>query len=184
MDGLLIFLSVPRYPISHWSVNSGWDLVSCLAKVEINDLRERVKESNYIALFLEEVTTMDNTSWMCMHVYTIHNHVLHPHLIGVVKMEENTMQSMYDLAKKSLNEIAGMDDFTISQKLVCVGENGSTMMQVHRNGLCTKLKIIIAPYMVPIQCMVHILNLAFKIVHEYEEGARVDYLIIKLYTYF
>lgn len=69
--GLLRFLSVSRYPATHWSINSGWDLVSCLAEVEITDLREKVKESNHIALSLDEFIVVDNTCWMCMHVYIV-----------------------------------------------------------------------------------------------------------------
>lgn len=34
---LLIFPIVPSYLATHWSVNSGCDLTSCLAEVEINN---------------------------------------------------------------------------------------------------------------------------------------------------
>lgn len=91
---------------------------------------------------------------------------------------------MYELAKKSLNEIPNMDDFTITKKLVCVGEDGAAMMQGHRNNLCEKLQMSIAPYMVLIHWMAHRLNLPRKIVHGHEEVVRVDELIHELYAYF
>lgn len=84
---LLSFLGVPNFSNSHWSVNSGWEWASCLAEFEKQDIKERIRESNFIALSLDEAMTIDNMSWACMHVYTIKNHVHQPHLLCVSKIE-------------------------------------------------------------------------------------------------
>lgn len=47
----------------------------CLALVEIDDLRKKVKKIKFISLSLDEVTTIDNTTWICMHVYTFDAHL-------------------------------------------------------------------------------------------------------------
>lgn len=82
MSTLLDFLKVCNYPNNHWSLNNGWECASCLAEVEKEDVKAKIKESNFIAVSLHEVTTIDNTSWICMHVYTIHNHVCQPLLLS------------------------------------------------------------------------------------------------------
>ena len=55
---LLHFLKTQNYPNSHWSVNNGWEWARCLAQVEKEDMKEKIKDSNFIALSLDEVTTI------------------------------------------------------------------------------------------------------------------------------
>ena len=57
--------------MSHWSIYAGWEMESYLVEVEKKNVQERVKESKFISLSLDEVTAVDNTAWVCMHVYTI-----------------------------------------------------------------------------------------------------------------
>ena len=66
LSGLLHFVKICYYPRSHWSVNNRWECESCLSEVEKKNIKEKFKESNFIALSLDEVTTIDNTSWVCM----------------------------------------------------------------------------------------------------------------------
>lgn len=83
-----------------------------------------------------------------------------------------------------MNEIGGMDDFTIAKKLVCVGVNRASVMQGHMNGLCVKSQIICSPYMISIHYMIHIINLAFKIVSKFPSVSKVENLARELYSYF
>lgn len=68
---LLHFLKTQNYLNSHWSVNIRWEWARCLAQVEKEDMKEKIKDSNFIALSLDEFIAIDNTSWVCMDVYTI-----------------------------------------------------------------------------------------------------------------
>lgn len=99
---------------------------------------------------------VDNTSLVCMHVYTIKEHVYQAHLLCVSKMRANsTTENLYLEVKKALNEIAGMDDLTIAKKLVCVRADGAIVMQGQRIGLCERLQTSITPYMLGIHYMAH-----------------------------
>ena len=69
MISLFHFLKTQNYSNSHWSVKNRWEWARCLAQVEKEDMKEKIKDSNFIALSLDEVTRIDNTSWVCMHVY-------------------------------------------------------------------------------------------------------------------
>lgn len=42
--------------------NNRWEWARCIAQVEKEDMKEKIKDSNFIALSLDEVTTIDNTS--------------------------------------------------------------------------------------------------------------------------
>ena len=182
---LLSFLRVPHYPMSHWSIYAGWEMASCLGEVEKQNVQERVKESKFISLSLDEVTAVDNTAWVCMHVYTVKDHVRQANLLCVRKMRANsTAENLYLEVKKALNEIAGMDDLTIAKKLVCVGADGAAVMQGQRTGLCARLQTSIAPYMLGIHCMAHRMNLAYKIVSTFPTVSKVEDLIRELHSYF
>jgi len=58
----LSFLQVPKFPSSHWFVTSGWGWAGYLAQVEKDDLKEKIANARFLALSLDEVTTIDNTS--------------------------------------------------------------------------------------------------------------------------
>ena len=137
-------------------------MTSYLAEVEKKNVQERVKESKFISLSLDEVTVVDNSAWVYMHVYTVKDHVHQANLLCVHKMRANsTAENLYLEVKKALNEISGMDDLTIAKKLVCVG---AAVMQGKRTSLCARLQTSIAPYMLGIHRMTHLMNLAYKIV--------------------
>ena len=86
-----------------------------------------------------------------MHVYTAHNFVYRLNLLTIVKMnDKSTMGNIFELVKSSLIEYGGIDEMMIVQKLVCVGVDGASVMQGHKNGLVAKLKDLLAPYAVGI----------------------------------
>ena len=99
---LLYFLRVPHYPMSHWSIHAGWEMASYLAEVEKKNVQERVKESKFISLSLDEVTMLDNTSWVCMHVYTVKDPVHQANLLCVHKMRANSTIENFCLEVKKL----------------------------------------------------------------------------------
>ena len=104
LSSLLHFAKVCYYARSHWSVNSGWEWASYLAKVVKENIKEKIKESNFIALSLDEVIAIENTSWICMHAYTVHNFFHQPNLLSIIKMKDNsTVKNIFKLVKSSLN---------------------------------------------------------------------------------
>lgn len=144
-----------------------------------------LKESNSISLSIDQVAVVDNTAWVCMHVYTIKEHVRRAHLLYVHKMRGNsTIENLYLEVKKALNEIVGMDNLTIAKKLVCVGADGATVMQGQRTSLCIRLQTSIAPYMVGIHYMAHRMNLAYRIVSNFPTMSKVEDLVHELHSYF
>ena len=89
---------------------------------------------------------VDNTTWVCMHVYTVKYHVRQANLLCVHKMRANSAaKKLYLEVKKDLNEISAMDDLRIAKKLVCVGADGAAVMQGKRTSLCARLQTSIVP---------------------------------------
>lgn len=111
-----------------------------LALIELDDLREKVKESKFISLSIDKVTSIDNTSWFCIHIYTFIDSKGWAHLLKLVKMVESyNVKNLYNLIIKSLNEIALLHEIEIKRKLICAGADSTIIMQDHKNDLCAKL---------------------------------------------
>ena len=86
-------------------------------------MKEKIKDSNFIALSLDEVIAIDNTSWVCMHVYTINNLCRQPLILSIVKLNCSVItENLYELLKSTLIECGGLDLTWILQKIWCVLE--------------------------------------------------------------
>jgi hypothetical protein len=89
---------------------SDWEWEKYLAQVEKDDMKERIANSRFLSLSLDEVTTIVNTSWIYMSIYNVNDHIRHSYLLGIHKTKENsTTEKIYELVINSLKEIGGMD---------------------------------------------------------------------------
>ena len=68
--------------------------------------------------------------------------------------------------------------------LVCVGEDGASVMQGQRNGICARMQLSTSPYMLSIHCMAQRMNLEFKIVSNFSLVSKVAYLVCEVHAYF
>jgi hypothetical protein len=92
----LFFLQMPNFPSSHWSLTSGWEWAKYLAQVENDYMKEKIASARSMSLSLDEVTTIDNTSWIFMSIYMVNDHIKHFYLLGFHKMKENsTTENIY-----------------------------------------------------------------------------------------
>ena len=82
----LSFIQVPNFPSSHWSLSSGWEWGQYLVQVEKDDMKENIANATFLSLSLDEVTANDNTSWICMSIYMVNDHIRHSYLLGIQKM--------------------------------------------------------------------------------------------------
>lgn len=99
-------------------------------------------------------------------------------------VENCNAENLYNLVIKNLKEVSNMNDFEIVIKLICVGADGAIVMQGQRNGICIILQTISSPYLIPIHCMAHRLNLSYNIISVHNDVAEVKDLIRELYSYF
>ena len=130
IEKYLSFINVPNFPSSHWSMTCGWEWAQYLAQVEKDDMKEKIANATFLSLSLDEVTAIDNTSWICMSIYMVNDHIRHSYLLGIHKMtKSSTAENIYELVIDSLKEIGGMDHSMIAEKLVSVGADGASVMQ-------------------------------------------------------
>jgi len=141
-------------------------------------MKENIASARFLSFSLDEITVINNTSWICMSIYMVNDHIRNSYLLGVHKMKENSIaKNIYELVNNSLKEIGGMHHLMIAKKLVCVGANGASVMQGQRNVLCVILQLSSSPYMLSIHHMAHRMNLSFKIVSKFPSISKVEDLV-------
>jgi hypothetical protein len=70
---MLQFLGVPKLAKRHWNDVAGWILAECMFRqVEAKSL-EMVKSARFISISCNEVTSIDNGSWISIHAYVVQN---------------------------------------------------------------------------------------------------------------
>jgi hypothetical protein len=65
------FLNVPMLSKHHRNDSMEWVMVECMHKQVIKRIKEVIVSSTYLALSCDEVTTIDNQSWIFIHSYVI-----------------------------------------------------------------------------------------------------------------
>ena len=72
-------------------------------------MKEKIINATFLSLYLDEVTAIDNTSWIFMSIYMVNYHIRHSYLLGIHKMtKSSTIENIYELVIDSLKEIGGM----------------------------------------------------------------------------
>lgn len=64
------FLQVPNTPQKHWSNSNGWVMAELISVMydEVKDaIKKEISYARFIAMSADEVTTVDNSSWILVH---------------------------------------------------------------------------------------------------------------------
>jgi hypothetical protein len=88
MKSLFCFLNVLMNPQNHWSDSTGRVMAECLHKQVIKKMKEVVAGSKYFALSCDEVTMIDNQSWISIHYYVVQDWCHLPILIFLEQIIE------------------------------------------------------------------------------------------------
>ncbi len=64
-------LNIPNNPSMHWSNNVGWTFVEFMHMQVQEAIVKAIQITQFIAMSCDEITTIDNGSWICIHAYVI-----------------------------------------------------------------------------------------------------------------
>jgi hypothetical protein len=157
-------LNVPHLPRKHWSEPAGWEIAHAIAHMISNKIKEALSRANYIAISCDEVTTVDNQQWLCVHVYTCNptktrdSYLL---FLGCVT-EGGNANYLKDMILCALKYHGSLDDDQIVEKVISFGTDGASVFQGRTHGMTKQLQDQIAPYLMGIHNMAHGTNLAAK----------------------
>jgi len=76
-------INVPNNPSMHWSDNDGWTLAKFIFMQVQHATFEAIQSTKFLVNSCNEVTTIDNGFWICIHVYVVESWVKFPMLFQV-----------------------------------------------------------------------------------------------------
>jgi hypothetical protein len=179
------FLYVPNFPRMHWSDNSGWIMAEFMyAEVRIAISRVLVG-ANYVALTCDEVSTIDNGSWISIHAYVVQNWSRIPYLISLERVVEgggsdNLTQVIID----ALTAAAKIERLALSKTLLCFGADGVSTFQGAKTGVTQQIQSKYTPFALGVHCMAHRCNLAFKTLSQLDIMNHIEGLLKSSHAYF
>ncbi len=88
--------------------------------------------ANFSVVSVDEVTTIDNTQWLSIHLYVVHGwkRILIFLCVEIIRVS-TTSNNVFRLMAKGLLEIGGIRFEELVGKLVSMGCDGSNIFQDH-----------------------------------------------------
>jgi hypothetical protein len=179
-------LNVPHQPRKHWSEPAGWEIANALAHVISEKMKETLVKANYVAISCDEVTTVDNQQWLCIHAYTCSSaKTRDSHLLFLGRVTEGgNANNLKEMILFALRYHGGLDGDQIAQKVISFGADGASVFQGRTNGVTKQLQDQAMPYLMGVHDMAHRTNLAVKPLSNLPMVQKVEKLLQSLYSYF
>ena len=134
----------------------------------------------------DESTAVDNTSWLCLHVYVMQNWNRKLLLLTLQKLDSNGYIADLLLAVITciLAHHGKTEPHEIAAKLICFGADGISSFQGCRNGVSKQLPANWCPFVLQVHCYGHKFNLVVKTLSDLEIVGDIEDLVKVTHAYF
>jgi hypothetical protein len=174
---LLRHLKVKNVPRKHWSETSGWEMGEHLHGCVLAALKAVVQSARIISISADEVTAIDNTSWVGVHVYAMQSWERVPYLLHLSCVSESgTSDHLTNVIMHALLSKGGLAREEIASKLVCFGADGVSTFQGPKTGVTTQIREKWAPFSLGANCGSHKINLVVETLSKYPMVSRLERL--------
>lgn len=95
--------------MKHWTEGAGWEMGESLLNVVQAKTKDIVSAAPYFSISCDEVTTVDNQSWISIHVYTISDWERVPMLLSLERViEGGSAESISKIILGALTKQGGL----------------------------------------------------------------------------
>jgi hypothetical protein len=130
---------MPEAP-SYWSDSSGWKMAESLYNVVQKQTRRVVCGARYFSLSCDEVTTVDNQSWISIHAYVLVDWERIPLLLSLERLTEgSTSDQITRTIMSAVGRDGGLSAEEVRQCLLCFGSDGASVLQGKKNGVVVQI---------------------------------------------
>jgi hypothetical protein len=148
-------------------------------------LRKLIRDCTIFSLSADEVTAIDMTCWVSVHVHVMEGWERVPHLLHILYVSEpGTTNHLTERIMLALINEGGLTREEIASKLVCFGADGVSTFQGYKSGVTTQIREKYAPFILGIHCFSHKMNLAVQTMSKYPMVARIESMLQSLHGYF
>ena len=99
-------------------------------------LKEVIKQARFFSITCDEVTSIDNKSWLCIHIYTEERWGQVPMLLSLERVVDTTAKNMMTVLVQAMMVKGGLTRQEIAEKLIMLGADGASVFQGTRTGVC------------------------------------------------
>ncbi len=144
-----------------------------------------MQKSHFISMNCDEVTTIDNQSWLSIHVYVTKEWKKVPILLNLQCVVDGAIfNNMTSFILKSMMEFRGLSEIDLTNKLVYFGANIVIVFQGVKNGVIAQIMQKHAPFMNGVHCMAHRTNLFIQTLNSLSLVSKIESLLASMYNYF
>jgi hypothetical protein len=178
-------MQVPELPKKHWNQPCGWDFATAMAKVCSDRLKRDLANATFISASADEVTSVDNSQWLSVHVYFSVNFSRQSHMISVRRVDvDANAANLTELITKQILFHSGMKQSDFAEKLICFGADGAAVFTGARSGVMQRLKTEHAPYVISVHDFAHRTDLAVEAMSDLPFVQKLEALCKSLHSYF
>jgi hypothetical protein len=128
MRQLFTFLKMPHLSKKHWSDNFGWLIAKYLYRQVMMKVVEVLAAARYVAITCDEVTTMDNQSWISIYAYVVEDFYRKPILVSLEQLTDGASAARPTMTiLDAMTTHGGLTMEDVRQKLISFGANGAVV---------------------------------------------------------
>jgi len=151
----------------------------------IKRVKEVIASSKYLALSCDEVTMIDNQSWISIHFYVVGDWCHIRILIYLQQVIEGRgVDNLIKVIMGDLKEHGVIYNVNIATKLISFGVNGLNVFQGVHNDVICQMQNKYSPHFEGIHCTVHCINLVVQTLSQIAIVKSIEDLLQSLYFIF
>jgi hypothetical protein len=160
-------------------------MAESMAKVVSKKTMHVISDANFLSISADEVTSVDNTSWLSLHIYACQSWKRVLMLLSLHRMVDGGRADVVrEMIMSSLVVHGDLSERQIVEKLVCFGADWVSTFQGSRNGVTVQLQKSTAPYIFGVHCMAHRTNLAIEPLSNLPLVNKIESLCKSMHSYF
>ena len=169
----------------HWSKTSGWKMSEHLHASILSALMSVVRSLCIISISAYEVTAVDNTLWLSIHVYAMDSWERVPYLLHLSYLSDGgSADNLTNSIMLSLLGEGGLSAEDISLKLVCFGADRISKFQGAKKGVTIQIQEKWAPFVTGASFASHRINFVVETLSNYPLVFQLKRLFQSVYSYF
>jgi hypothetical protein len=164
---------------------NGWKIGEHLHCCVLGALKAVVQSTRIISINADEVTTVDNTSWVGIHVYAMQSWKMMPYLLHLsYDSESGTTDQLINVIMHVLLFEGGLSCEQIASKLVCFKADGVSTFQGAKTGVNIQIYEKWAPFSLGANISSYRINLVVETLSKYPMVSCLERLFQSIYMYF
>ncbi|KAG0572707.1 hypothetical protein KC19_VG119100 [Ceratodon purpureus] len=157
------FLNVLDLPNVHWCDNSCRVMASYIYRVVIEEIKNLIRDASFIVVTIDEVTSIENGSYLPVHYYTVNDWVRVLHVISLRKVDcASIAANLTKLVVEAVKTEGGLNPGQIASKLLTFGADIASALEDWRLEATTHISEEHAPFCIDVHCVANRCNLALR----------------------